>query len=502
MRRLLASQKSFQAIVALFVGQAGWIAGSSHYPMAFDEDFHLGVIRLYAHHWSPFWGSDPGAAVYGAVSRDPSYLYHWLMAWPYRLISLFTDNQVAQVIFLRFINIALFAVGLIIIRRLLRRIGASEAITNLSLLLFVLVPVVPFLAAQINYDNLFIPALGLCLLLTMDFVAGLKKSGFGLSRFLLLVSGCLLTSLIKYAFLPVLLIIALYVAWKTLAVYPRLKGLGHALTLDWRGLKPKLAVGLALLTLLSAGLFAERYGLNFIRYHTPLPDCAQVLDVKRCRAYGPWVRDYDLAAARESLPSTSISRLDGPLSYTQHEWLYGMWFRLFFSLDGPTGQFQTRGPLLLPGVGAIVLAGVGAVSLVAVGRRFWRRYDLRTISLLTAVSLTYLVALWLTEYQAYIHTGKPVAINGRYLLPILPFSIVVGALATNQLTQRLPRLQAGLAVIAVLCIAWGGGALTFILRSSDSWLWDNASVRHINYSIRNTLGPVVPGYSKDSLFLR
>ncbi|HXE10103.1 MAG TPA: hypothetical protein VN554_01620, partial [Verrucomicrobiae bacterium] len=110
---ILGSRRFFWVILALFVIQAAWIALSGLYPMAFDEDFHLGIIRLYAHHISPFWaGQPPGADAFGAVARDPSYLYHYLMSFPYRLSGLFTHDQTLQILWLRAINIALFTAGL------------------------------------------------------------------------------------------------------------------------------------------------------------------------------------------------------------------------------------------------------------------------------------------------------------------------------------------------------------------------------------------------------
>src|SRR5476651_13106 len=103
----------FRIILALLVLEAAWIALSGRYPMAFDEDFHLGIIRLYAHHLSPFWSSQPEVADrFGAVARDPSYLYQYLLSFPYRLISQFTSDQTIQVIILRFVNIGLFATGI------------------------------------------------------------------------------------------------------------------------------------------------------------------------------------------------------------------------------------------------------------------------------------------------------------------------------------------------------------------------------------------------------
>src|SRR5665811_2105922 len=161
---LVASHKFFWAVVALLVLQAAWIALSGRYPMAFDEDFHLGIIKLYAHHLSPIWsGQPPNYDTFGAVTRDPSYLYQYLMSFPYRLISLFTRDQTIQVLSLRAINIGLFAWGLTLYRRLLLRTGASKAIVHACLLIFVLIPIAPFLAAQINYDNLFLPMVALAL---------------------------------------------------------------------------------------------------------------------------------------------------------------------------------------------------------------------------------------------------------------------------------------------------------------------------------------------------
>src|SRR5665213_3413244 len=151
---MLGSAGFYRAILALLVVQAAWIALSGRYPMAFDEDFHLGIIRLYAHHLGPFWSGQPANAdMFGAVARDPSYLYHFLMSFPYRLISIFTSDQTIQVLILRAINIGLFAGGLALYRRLMLKTGASKALVHICLLVFVLVPIVPFLAAQINYDN-------------------------------------------------------------------------------------------------------------------------------------------------------------------------------------------------------------------------------------------------------------------------------------------------------------------------------------------------------------
>ena len=478
--------------------QAGWIALSGGYPMAFDEDFHLGIIRLYAHHLSPFWSSHPsGAEVFGAVTRDPSYLYHWLMSFPYRLTELFTHNLVAQVLILRALNIGLFAAGLVFYRRLLAKTGTSMALVHGCLLALVLLPVVPLLAAQINYDNLFVPAVGLCLLLTVNFTEELRsRRGLNAGLLMAILIACLLTSLIKYAFLPILLAIVFYLAYWLYKIFPTP---GKAWAAFWAGVK---AVGrwrravLILGVATACALFGGRYGVNTLRYHTPVPDCRQVLSVKQCSAYGPWIRDYTLSSGK-----TGPGAHDNPLAFSG-EWFYGMWLRLFFSIGGPATDFDTRGPLAVPAVSAIVLAAAAVISGVAYLPKILKRYNSPVLVLFGLVTFSYVAALWLDEYRAYLRTGQPVAINGRYLLPVLPLVMVFGALAYAQFLRRKPRLKLALAGVVIAGLLWGGGALTFILRSNDSWLWQNSPVRHANYSVRNTIGPLVPGYYSPNEFLR
>jgi len=486
----------FRAIIVLLIVQAAWIALSGRYPMAFDEDFHLGIIRLYAHHLSPFWSGQPaGANVYGAVARDPSYLYQYLMSFPYRLISAMTANQTAQVLVLRGVNIALLASSLPLYRRLFRKTGASVAVVHLSLLIFVLIPVVPLLAAQINYDNLFIPLTGLSLLLTVRIVEELRQyQRLHTPRLMVLLIVCLLTSLVKYAFLPIFMILLAYILFHCWRAFPSrrkfLYSLGFGATLIGRRARWLLLICLVL----AGGLFIERYGINTLRYHTPIPACDKVLSTQQCSAYGPWIRDYNFAINK-------VDEAHNPLVYSG-DWLQGMWLRLFFAVDGPATQFQTRGPLAVPAIGAIVVTVSGAALLLVYGRRIIRHYNPRVITLFIIASFGYIGLLFIDEYQAYAQTGQPVAINGRYLLPVLPLLLLLACLAFQQLLGRKrPGFKTAAAGAAVLIMVWGGGALTYILRSNPSWYWQNAAVRRANFVVQESVGPLVPGYRTPTQFL-
>ena len=215
----LGSRAFFVVTAILFILQAGWIALSARYPQAFDEQFHLGIIQLYAHQLSPFFAHQPaGADAYGAVARDPSYLYHYLMSFPYRWIAHFTRDLTIQVIVLRFINIACLGSALFIFRKVLAFTGASKALINTTLFFFVATPVVPLLASQINYDNLTIPLTGLAIWWCLRFLRELRTNDiwhWDLLAGLLII--CLLTSLVKYAFLPIFVglgLVVLYAWWQ------------------------------------------------------------------------------------------------------------------------------------------------------------------------------------------------------------------------------------------------------------------------------------------------
>ncbi len=474
--------------MALFVLQAAWIALSGRYPMAFDENFHLGIIQLYAHHISPFWSGQPaGANAFGAVARDPSYLYQYLMSFPYRLVSIFTSSQTAQVLTLRFINIGLFAAALPLYRRLLIKTGSSRALVNLCLAIFVLIPIVPLLAAQINYDNLLLPMTALSLLLAVSFSQELRaKHQLNLKNLLWLVVVVTLTCLVKYAFLPILLTIGIYLAVLLWRNYPHIKVPRLSLGANWL---------VIILLVLSLGLFAQRYAVNLARYHKPVPECDKVLSVKQCSAYPPWNRDYTLAQTKGDASGT-----DSPLTFMT-DWFYGMWMRTFFAVDGPATNFQTRGPLILPGISAIAFAASALLATVIAGRRLLRRYDAAAIWLFMSVIAVYVGALWLSGYQSFLQTGQAVAINGRYLLPVLPLLLIILALGVNTLLAGRQTLKISFAAIVLLCMIWGGGTLTYILRSNNTWYWPNQTVQSANRAVRDTLGPITPGYYSPNEFM-
>lgn len=482
---VLASRWFWYATFGLFLLQALWLAFSAQYPMAFDENYHFGLIQLHAQQWLPFFTHQPAhAQAVGEVARDPSYLYHWLLSLPYRLIRVFTHDQTTQIIWLRLINVALFAWALVLYRRVMRRLGLSAAFTHAALLAFTLIPVVPFLAAHINYDNLLMVVVPLVTLQAMGVLEGLREKRLPLARLIELAAVLLLGSLIKYPFLPVLAVVALYIAWRI-----RREGLYRRPAFvtawqEWRRLSRFKEILFVVILLVAAGLFLERYAINVVHYHTPAPSCAKVISQDECLEYGPWARDYGLSHTKAASFHPNLVTYVG-------DWFFGMWYRLFFAV-GPSPDYATRAPFPVISYLAILVAVLLFVGIVLRARRVFIGHPKRVLLLLLIVG--YGAALFLDNYFEYVRTAAPVAINGRYWIPFLPFFFALGGIAWSDLLGRRPAIKvwAVTAVLAVLLLQ-GGGAMTFIVRSDASWDWQNTFVQRVNGDVRTVVSPVILG---------
>ena len=484
---LLSSEKFYYFIVGFFIFEAVWIAFSALYPQAFDENFHFGLIKVYSHYWLPFLSKQPpNANAFGAVAHDPSYLYHYLMSFPYRLIALFVHSQTLQVITLRIIDIAFFASGLLIFHRVLQRVGLSRSLSNVTMFLFVLIPIVPQLAAQVSYDDLLFPLVGIICLLTFKLTDEFNAGRLALKDVFTLAIISSLTSLVKYAFLPILLSVVLFLLAVLMHKYRHnFKKLLQLIKDEWLAL-PKLSkILLPTLLVISLGLFAQRDIVNLIKYDAIEPDCAKVLNIHDCTSYSPWSYNY----TNHHLVQTGASSAnEGLLIYTR-QWFYWMWYRLFFAVNGLTSSFATNPPLPIPSIVAAIIAIGGFIALIIWRKRIFR-HNPYLVFLLT-VCLIYGLALYLQGYSTYKYTAVLENMNGRYLIPILlPLAAMLG-LAFSIALRKSTVAKAFVATVVVVLFLQGGGLLTFILRSDETWYWPNSTIVKINKTAHKVAKHVV-----------
>lgn len=474
----------FYVILGLLVLQAGWIAISAVYPQAFDENFHFGLIQLHAQQKLPYFTHKlPGSSVYGAIARDPSYLYHYLLSLLYRVLIHHTESQTAQIIVLRFVNIGLFVGGLFVFRRLFKEMRLSTGVTNTSLFFLVMLPVTPLLAAQINYDNLIFLLTGLFFIYLLRCQRELRgKDSLVLVDLAGLVAVGTLACIVKYSFLPLLATTAVWFVWSFGKRAAR-----SVLQVD-ASHRPRLLL-LTVLAIIGIGLCSERYVENVFTYSSPIPKCDKVLTVDDCLNYSPWARDYLFA---QTYPHPKAL---GIIVYPA-VWAHRMVYESLFTINSlfyPEGTvlYFAHDPMPIFNVGAWIIMVVGGCLVLLYSKRIWRQPQLR---LLLIMWLAYTAALFIENFGAYLHTGEAVSIHGRYFVPFYPVLFVALIQGYQWGLQRIGKVhwQPILLSVAVLLCLQGGGALDWLSRSDTSWYWPQLQpVARANWLVQDVLHKTV-----------
>lgn len=482
--KIIGSRGFFIAILVLFVSQAGWIAVSSQFPQAYDEGYHYGLIQVYSHQWSPLIHHQ-AADTYslGEITRYPSYFYHYLMSFPYRVLAKFFYSQDSIIIALRFINIAFLAGAVIAFRRVLLTIKPSRALVHTTLFAFVALPITPYLAAQINYDNLLLLLTSISVLLTMQFIVDLHKiNTFNTTRLMQFVIVTCLASITKYSYLPILvalsasILVSVYL-WRKQTKQSVLKTFANSFT------KLSLPVKIALVGLLiiSSGLFVERLGYNAAVYKDPDPACQRILSSQACSHYNVWQRNYTLAHTHTPHVDTRQILQFGKVWYASTT--HGLFTVFDAHSEIPAQPFKVlrRTSVAIAGVGMLLIM-LNWRSMRKLGYPLW-------ISI--GATAVYLSVLLTHNYSDFTHYGVPVAIQGRYLLPILPIIMLLICIGFSYALKNRHTIKALLLVLVFALFTQGGGALTYISRSDETWYRNNATVINMNSSANTFLKRIV-----------
>ena len=483
--RWLGSDSFFLSILFIFTTQALWIAWSGAYSMAYDEFFHLGIIQEYAKGWTPFIEQPAGPAVLGAVARDPSFLYHYLMSFPYRIITAIWDSFAMQIIALRLLNIGLFIWGLVLYRRILVHTGLPRRTINIIMLFFTLVPTVLMVAVQVNYDAMMFLASGAAVLLAINLTVALRaKDKRVVVQFLALIAVLMAGSIVKYAFLPLaaaigtFMIVQVYLAIRTKRLF------WQSVRREGRQTLRSPAGWLLLISCIVVGiLFVQRIGGNIMQYHTPAPDCSAVISLERCKAHAPYGRNQRYKEKNLAAALTLTDKLSYPIS-----WYNKMLKESFFAI-GPEQLGYPYGaplPTAFAAGHAIVLA---LLICTVIGVRWLWRNPVWQLAMVCI--LVYMGVLFVRNYSEFLTLGVPVAIHGRYSIYIIPLLAALAAASASRLLRGVRReLLHGTLVLLLGLMLLGGGWLPYIIRSADNWMWPHAAP--INHALRSVLWHVIP----------
>jgi hypothetical protein len=92
----------------------------------------------------------------------------------------------------------------------------------------------------------------------------------------------------------------------------------------------------------------------------------------------------------------------------------------------------------------------------------------------------YLAILWLRNYHDYLQLGQPLAIQGRYLLPVLVYFYALGALGIyyalkSKVAAQYRNLQPAIVVMTVFAFLYFGGYVRYLSVVSPNDYWQTQS---------------------------
>ncbi len=455
--------------------------------MPFDEFAHVGAIQIYSEQFSPVVTEQSiNTGIIGDITRNPSFLYYWLMSFPFRAVDSFLSFNQA-VMFIRLLNLAMVVGGVYIFRKLLLEWKLSSRVVNVVLLAFIATPIVPFLSAHVNYDNFMFLLTPVVLLYASRLIASNKNLILNL---LALYFFGLTATIAKQTFLPILLLIVGYVSvvviarnWKQWSAY----------RYQWQKTSKNFIFYLLLTASLVVSVLAvERYGRNFVDYGTYRPGCQEVQSVEFCEQFGPWYRNkvFNVENRPDQPP------YGNPISYSQY-WATRMargYFAIFHhnpsevvSEREPYGPIQTKPLLPIPINIAVMFMLAGVLACVVAGRRVWQNRYLRFGLIIT---VGYIIILWFFNYSSYLRLWKAEAIQARYTLPLL---ILLFAFIGQTLNLAISSKgkKVALVVILIAFYVYGGGSAGWLLRAEDGWYWQTQINRTVNDRVRTFLSRAV-----------
>lgn len=476
--QIIGSKYFFWGVLALFVFQAAWIAFSFVYPMLYDESFHVGVIAIFSHQLSPFILNQPQAYdAYGNLANGGATMFHYLMSFPYRLILAFTDKPIVYVIFLRLICIAMVAVGIQLFNKLFQKIGIRQVFINIGMLLFILLPIVPFVAATVNYDNMLFMLTALFLITCVNILASEKVIWY--QYVWVIVVGCF-ASLVKFTFLPVFAVSVVYLVIVLCRRYG--KQIFSKTFASFRSTSKLRVTGVIALTAVVVGMFSAVYLQNVILYRSLQPSCEKVLSIDRCNKNGVYLRDSQAEVTKNTRP------LAQDPSYIS-QWVLQMvnWTNMTGSRTVTSGS-PARQPL--PIIYTTVFLG-GFIGLFAL------LYSWRSIKkkpgwhFLVTISVALTIVVFMVNYSTYIKLHAAFAIQPRYVLSMVPIIIVMIVVAVNFILRKARWLKLTLLIATLLLLFQGGGLITHIVLSEDTWYWQNSKTIKANHFAKKILQPFV-----------
>lgn len=374
------------------------------------------------------------------LQRTP-YLGYWLYGRAINVFQLFQPDATEWQILvaLRIFN-WLFALGtLIFLYGLSKELIANKWWQLFPVFMLTNTLMFVFLSGGVNYDN---PTIFACAGALYFFVRALKKEKFvvnSLAWAIFIAIACL----IKYSILP--LALAMGVIWlvdvirnrKTLQLEPIKKW--HWSTLIYL----IVLVGLVSLNI-------ALYGVNLVKFHSLTPTCNDTFPQEVCDASFFGMRHKEMALPEKlTLIGAFKQGYPEPIRYFFDEWVREMLKRIY-GIMGEKNYFPIN----------IAYFHIALFWILLLGFRYIKKLDFINISLIIIFSF-YTFVLIAMNYNSELVYGfnKYIALQGRYLFPVIGIGYV---LITHILTQTTNKLLRWGTTVALIGLFLYSGPIRFI----------------------------------------
>lgn len=404
-----------------------------------DEGYRYEVSTYF----SQTWGIPEDVPITATTGEDlfrNPFMGYWIFGRALNVISLVnpaaSERQI--LVALRILN-SIFALGMAWVTYLI----SKEVIKNkwLQLLpVFMLTNTLMFvfLSGGVSYDN---PANFFCTLGIYFFIRVLKDKAF-LTNSLAWMICIAFGALIKHTVLP--LAAAMFISWLVYVFVKKVR-------LSIRNINKPLFYFLALLLIVIVGLNFYLYGINLVKYHSLKPNCYDTFPAEVCDESVFVVRHREIGLPEKLTVVEAFKQgYPDPIRFTFDIWIREMLKRIFGIMGGAGDYFPIN----------IAYFHIALYWIILLAFRYVRKptYIVKALLLIFAF---YCIVLIYTNYDTELAYGfyKYVALQGRYLFPVISIGFVLVTYAIEQVKNRFVQLSTVMALVVLFLYS---GPIRFI----------------------------------------
>ena len=291
-----------------------------------------------------------------------------------------------------------------------------------------------FLSGGVSYDN---PTNFFCALGIYFFIRTLKNRPFIINSLAWIIS-IAFGALIKHTVLP--LAAVMFVIW---IIYL----LKNRKDISLKIIENKILIfGLSFVLLIIVGLNFYLYGVNLIKYHSLKPSCYDTFSQEICDQSVFVIRARELGLPQKlTLVEAFKQGYPDPIRFTFDIWIREMLKRIFGIMGGVDNYFPIN----------ITYFHIAFYWILLLAFRYFKKIPLLIKSLIL-IFLFYAVVLIYTNYNSELAYGfyKYVALQGRYLFPVISIGFVLCTYIIEQVKNKIVRTQYDISIGVIVSLWW------------------------------------------------